>query len=166
MFLVTEEDYLTNKNDLSALDNAPFTRLYAYYNATSSDNNVVYEISKSMGGNCSIVLNNGNSPYNVELRMNGIYGDTIGYSKDHTVNTTFKVDAGDYYVFPVFRKFDSGINEIVTVYPKNSAGGPIVEVFPLNEEITTKTLAPKTLGRFSTLLKEGYYGDLIAVFEL
>jgi hypothetical protein len=32
LFLVTEADYLANKDNLSSLANKPFTRIYAFYN--------------------------------------------------------------------------------------------------------------------------------------
>ena len=135
LFIVTADDYEANKNNLSSLENYPFARLYAYYN-TNAVNNIVYEISSVMGGEKSIVLQN-NTSYNVELRRNGIYGETIGYTGARTINTTFKVEPGDYYIFPVFRKFDSTLNEIVTVYPKytsgNATGNAIVEYFALND---------------------------------
>lgn len=136
LFIVTEEDYLANKDSLTSLANIPFARLYAYYN-TNSNNNFVYEISGKMGGNAQILLNN-NTPYNVELRKDGIYGETIGYTSARTINTTFKVESGDYYIFPVFRKFDTTLNEIVTVYPKyttgNATGNAIVEYFNVNDQ--------------------------------
>lgn len=120
LFIVTEDDYVANKSNLSALANTPFARLYAYYNSNAANNNV-YEISSVMGGSGAIVLQN-NTQYNVELRRNGIYGETIGYTSAETYNTTFSVEYGNYLLFPVFRKFDTTINEIVTVYPKYSSG--------------------------------------------
>ncbi|MBR6200672.1 MAG: hypothetical protein IKQ61_10475 [Spirochaetales bacterium] len=139
LFFVTESDYLANKNNLQALDNKPFTRIYAYYNA-NAENKVVYPISAFMGGTCSITLNNANCPYNVELRRDGINGETIGYAIHDSVNTVFKVEPGDYYVFPVYRKFDSNINEIVTVYPKKANGRAQVEFFTLGSTVNNYVL--------------------------
>lgn len=121
LFLVTEADYLVNKNNLSSLANKPFTRIYAYFN-TNSTNNLTYTISGVLGGNKRIVLQNSTS-YNVELRKDGVQGELIGYAGQGTLNTTFNVEAGDYDIFPVFRKFNSGRGEIITVYPKYQ-GGP------------------------------------------
>jgi len=139
LFFVTESDYLANKNNLQALDNKPFTRIYAYYNA-NSENKVVYPISAFMGGTCTITLNNANCPYNVELRRDGINGETIGYAIHDSVNTVFRVETGNYYVFPVYRKFDTNINEIVTVYPKKDNGRAIVENFSLGQSQTDYVL--------------------------
>lgn len=136
LFLVSEADYVANKGSLTRLANTPFARLYAYYN-TNAQNNIVYEISSVMGGSATITLNN-NTGYNVELRKDGIYGETIGYAGASTINTTFHVDYGDYYIYPVFRKFDATLNEIVTVYPKytsgNANGRARVEILSLTTE--------------------------------
>jgi hypothetical protein len=53
LFLVTEEDYLANKDNLSTLQNKPFTRIYAYYNA-SAPNNLTYTISSILVGDKKI----------------------------------------------------------------------------------------------------------------
>jgi len=115
LFLVTEEDYLTYKGNWTALESRPFTRLYAFYN-TNAENNIVYSISSRLGGNRRIVLQN-STTYNVELRNNGPQGEIIGYTLAETYNTTFYVEPGDYMVFPVFRKYSTVLNEIVSAHP-------------------------------------------------
>ncbi|WP_461251951.1 hypothetical protein, partial [Treponema sp. R8-4-B8] len=124
LFLVTEEDYLANKDNLSSLKNKPFTRLYAYHNKNSSNANV-YRISGILGGTKRIILQNATN-YNVELRDDSEeYGRTIGYTTRQTYNTTFYVDADDYMVFPVFRKFSDALGEIVSGYPVFQEDGPL-----------------------------------------
>ncbi|GBU28853.1 hypothetical protein R84B8_02415 [Treponema sp. R8-4-B8] len=124
LFLVTEEDYLANKNNLTVLENKPFTRLYAFYN-TNSINANVYRISGILGGTKRIVLQNA-TDYNVELRQNSQeYGQTIGYTTRQTYNTTFYVDANDYMVFPVFRKFNPTLGEVMSGYPVFLEEGPL-----------------------------------------
>lgn len=123
LFIITEDEYTANKNNLAAVENYPFARFYAFFNKNSA-NNYVYEVSSCMGGDGEILIQN-NTDYNIELRKDGIHGQTIGYTGARTLNTVFKVDVGDYYVFPVFRKFDTTLNEIVTVYPKDSDGDPL-----------------------------------------
>ena len=129
LFLVTEENYNENKDNLSALETKAFGKMYAYYN-TNAVSNFVYQISSIMGGDGTITVDNGTNYY-VELRRNGIYGETIGYAGPNAIGTTFKVDYGNYYVFPVFRKYDSRLGEIVTVYPKNSDGKSYVKIVGL-----------------------------------
>jgi hypothetical protein len=120
LFLVTEADYLANKDNLSTLANKPFTRIYAFYN-TNAENKLIYTISSFMGGSKKIILNN-NTSYNVELRRDGINGDLIGYSGQGSFNTTFNVETGTYMIFPVFRKFNQSRGEIISVYPKYQGG--------------------------------------------
>ena len=120
LFFVTEEDYTANKDNLSNLKTKPFARLYAYYN-TNAANNFVYEVSSIIGGTGKIRLNN-STPYTVELRMNGIHGEVVGYAGSNTIGTELYVNPGDYYLYPVFRKFDDRLGEIVSVYPKYQTG--------------------------------------------
>lgn len=141
LFFVTEEDYTANKDNLSNLKTKPFARLYAYYN-TNAKNQIVYSVSSDMGGAGKINLNN-NTPYNVELRKDSIYGEVIGYTAANTINTTFSVEPGDYYIFPVFRKFDKTLNEIVTVYPQDQDGDAYVEVLNVTDSKTMELNASK-----------------------
>jgi hypothetical protein len=124
LFIVTEADYLENKDNPSVLENKPFTRLYAFYN-TNSVNANVYRISGILGGTKRIVLQNA-TDYNVELRQDSQEnGQTIGYTTKQTYNTTFYVDANDYMVFPVFRKFNTTLGEIMSGYPVFQEEGPL-----------------------------------------
>lgn len=117
LFCVKESDYLANKNNLEALENKPFCRLYCFYN-TATANNTIYEISKYLGGELAVTLNN-NTRYNIELRADSIHGETIGYTQARTIKTTFSLaDTEEIYLFPVFKKFDTNRGEILSVYPK------------------------------------------------
>jgi hypothetical protein len=142
LFLVTEDDYQANKNNLSALANKPFTRIYAFYN-TSAENRLTYTISAFLGGSKKIILQNSTS-YNIELRRNGIQGELIGYAGQGSYNTTFNVETGDYMIFPVFRKFNAGRGEIITVYPKYQTGAQAgqakYEYFGLNDTLSEATI--------------------------
>ena len=144
LFIVKEDDYRANYENLSALDNTPFASIYAYYN-TNSANLMSYEISSLSGGNGEIVVHN-TSNMNIELRLEGPKGATLGYVGDGMARTTFKVQADnqEYYIFPVFRKFNSTTNEIMTVFPTwtsgNHAGQPVYEYFELNATDKTKNL--------------------------
>lgn len=141
LFVIKESDYIENKDNLSALENKPFANVYAYYNK-SADNQMVYEISSRLGGQGTITMYN-TSGFNIELRLNGINGPTLGYIGDGMTVTTFKVayndnDFEEYLVYPVFRKFNAARNEIMTVYPKygstagKAAGKAVCERFELS----------------------------------
>jgi hypothetical protein len=132
LVLITEEQYNENKNNLNALANTPFTRVYAFYNA-SGENENVYEISGQLGGAYSLVLQNG-SGMNVELRLNGVHGAPLGYAQEGMYNTTLKIEQGDYLVFPVFRRFNATRGEIISVYPKYTTGQPKYDQFMVNAD--------------------------------
>jgi hypothetical protein len=87
LFLVTEADYIANKDNLSALANRPFTRIYAFYN-TNAENKLTYTISSFLGGDKRIILQN-NTSYNIELRRDGIQGELIGYAGQSSYNTSY-----------------------------------------------------------------------------
>jgi len=116
LFLVTEEDYLANKNNLPSLASRPFTRLYAYHNV-DSPNVMVYTVNGLLGGDNKIILQN-NSVYNVELRNGGRKSEIIGYSGSENYNVEYYVEPGLYKVFPVFRKFNPALGTIVSAYPE------------------------------------------------
>lgn len=121
LYVVTEEDFKKYyQNDPATLDASPFTMLYAFYN-TAVENEEIYQISKKIGGEYQIIINNG-TDYNVELRNMGIEGEIIGYSKGMTFERTFHVTDGEYMIFPVFRKFDKNTGEIISVYPTYASG--------------------------------------------
>jgi hypothetical protein len=124
LWLITEAQYNQHKDNLSssALKQVPFTRIYAYYNTRAESDPIVYPINEKLGGQYKIVLNNLNTGRNVELRLDSPNGDTLGYAAEDTVSTTFNVDTGQYYIFPVFRKFSRSKGEIISVFPRNSQG--------------------------------------------
>ncbi|MCQ2592141.1 MAG: hypothetical protein MJ188_05095 [Treponema sp.] len=136
LFAVTEEDYLANKNSLKKLEKSPFAMVYAYYNADSDSNsNNIYSISASMGGTYYILLNNGTEK-NVELRNKGLYGESIAFAGAGTVQTKVYLQDDDYYIYPVFRKFQKKTGEIVSVFPKETVKGeekPLFFQFSLAE---------------------------------
>lgn len=141
LFLVTEEDYLNNINNLGVLANSPFTVMYAYYN-TNAENKKIFEISGSLGGDCIIKFSN-TTGFNVELRKDGTGGETLAYVGSDFGTTTFFVNAETYTLYPVLRKFSKTKNEIITVYPcpKDNPGEPVVRVVTLDpgDEISLTT---------------------------
>ena len=121
MILITKEDYVKNKNDLSVLDQAPFTRIYVCYNG-QGDNDIVYRISKRLGGNKIIEIGNPSLTLNVEIRLGGIYGETIGYAPAGMNMTKLYVTDGDFDLFPVFKRYNNIRDIVETLYPKGKAG--------------------------------------------
>lgn len=134
LWVFTEEDYLAKKNNFDELKKAPFALIYAYYNADSDSNaNMVYTISAKMGGDSYILLNNP-TKYNVELRQNGLYGESLAFAGANTVQTKVYIAYDDYYIYPVFRKFQKKTGEIVTCFPKEkNIDKPVFFQFSLAE---------------------------------
>jgi hypothetical protein len=116
LILLTEKQYNDNKSNLKALEQTPFTRIFAFYNS-SGTNETIFEISDRLGGNCTIEIQN-LSKLDVEFRLNGVYGETLGYARNNSLRTKLYVNPGDYLLFPVFLKYNAIQNEIITVYPK------------------------------------------------
>lgn len=134
LWVFTEEDYLAKKNNFDELKKAPFALLYAYYNADSDSNaNMVYTISSKMGGDSYILLNNPTN-YNVELRQGGLYGESLAFAGANTVQTKVYIAYDNYYIYPVFRKFQKKTGEIVTCFPKEkNIDKPVFFQFSLAE---------------------------------
>jgi len=120
LFIVTEEQYVNNKNNLSALSNAPFATLLAVYNANTV-NNSVYHISQYLGGDFNVRIDN-NTPFNVELRIDDPNGPPLGYARAGAVNVNLPMGTGDYTIFPVFRAIDSSKGEIISIHPRIPEG--------------------------------------------
>lgn len=120
VYVIKEDDYKANENNLAALDNAPYTTFYAVYNKGAPNENV-YEISKFLGGDYRIIINN-NTDYNVELRNMSPSGETIAFSMGQTYEKSYSVKDGEYMLWPVFRKYDSRTHEIISVYPTYKTG--------------------------------------------
>jgi hypothetical protein len=121
LIFLTLEDYNAHKSNLKALENTPFTRAWAFYNKNGEGNDTVIEISDKLGGNNTLVIQN-NTHMNVELRLDGIHGPTIGYARDRTQNTTLFMSDGNYSIFPVFKKYDSFHDRVITMYPTIQEG--------------------------------------------
>ena len=121
MILIKEADYKPDNTYLKTLEQNPFTRIYVFYNA-SGDNNVVYTINGRLGGNYKIEIQNPSSSLNVEIRLGGINGDTIGYAPGGMRVTNLYVNEGDFDIFPVFKRYNALRDIVETMYPKNSQG--------------------------------------------
>jgi hypothetical protein len=121
LVLITEAQYKANKSTLSALTQTPFTRIYVFYNA-AGDNTTHYEISGRLGGENQLIIEN-TTGMNVELRLGGIAGETIGYAPAGTLRTTLYMNGGDADIFPVFKRYNPLRDTIDVVYPKGAGTG-------------------------------------------
>jgi len=132
LILLTEDQYIANKANLKNLEQTPFTRLYAFFNANGT-NETIYEVSSRLGGDCTIQIQN-MSPLPVELRLNEKTGETLGFAGATSLNTKLYVSPGDYYIFPVFIKYNNLRDEVITVYPRDANGFPYYTQRQLGED--------------------------------
>jgi len=123
LILLTEAQYNNNKNNLLSQKNTPFTRVYVFYNK-QGDNSSVYEIAEGLGGTNKLRIINTSTTINVEIRLGGVAGETIGYAPAGIQETTLKLEDGDYIVFPVFKRYNRIRDVVETVYPKRQDGQP------------------------------------------
>lgn len=138
LYVVTEEDYKKYyKTSPKTLDGSPYTMMYAFYNTNSTNENT-YTISKILGGTYKIVMQNGTN-YNVELRNNGIDGEILGYIGAQSFNKEFHLTDGNYMMFPVFKKYDKNIGEIISTYPKYKEGNLAGQVKSFSFSLNTDT---------------------------
>jgi len=117
MIVLTEKQYNDKKDNLISQKNTPFTRVYVFYNK-SGDNTSVYEIAEGLGGTNRFEIINASNSINVELRVNGVAGETLGYAPAGILNTTLYLQDGNYNVFPVFKRYNRTRDVVETVYPK------------------------------------------------
>ena len=152
MILLTEAQYKANKANLNALKNTPFTRVYVFFNK-SGDNSIVYEIAAGLGGNNEFKIINASNSINVELRLGGAAGETIGYAPAGILETTLRLQDGNYNIFPVFKRYNTFRDVVETVYPQGSGSNYAwFESYSFGEGTTTATMNLKTLLQNTTFV--------------
>jgi hypothetical protein len=122
LVLITEEQYNANKSNLGSLGNAAFTKIFAFYNNSGTNNNH-FQISSKIGGNGRLTISNP-TPFNVEIRSGGVTGEILGYAPAQmTSGTVLYLNApDDYDIYPVFKFFNRNDGELYSVIPKYSSG--------------------------------------------
>lgn len=99
-----------------ALQNAEiFNVIYAFHNAAGTNHNV-FQISAQQGGAGRLILENP-TPWNIEIRNNARDGITLGFVGPWTPNQVLSLEPADYILFPVMRRFNPLLGEIVDVQP-------------------------------------------------
>jgi len=150
MIVLTEDQYKANKSNLSSLKNTPFTRVYVFYNKTG-DNSSVYEIAEGLGGTNKFEIINASNSINVELRVNGVAGETLGYAPAGILNTTLYLQDGNYNVFPVFKRYNRTRDVVETVYPKGTGSNYAwFQSYSFGEGTDSATMNLKTLLQSTT----------------
>jgi hypothetical protein len=119
--------------------------VYVFFNK-SGDNTLVYEIAAGLGGSNEFKIINASNSINVELRLNGAAGETIGYAPAGILETTLRLQDGNYNIFPVFKRYNTFRDVVETVYPQGTGSGYAwFQSFSFGEGTTTATMNLKTL---------------------
>jgi hypothetical protein len=136
LILLTESQYTTYKSNLPSQKNTPFTRVYVFYNK-NGDNTAVYEIAAGLGGSNTLHIINPSTSMNIELRLGGVAGETIGYAPGGILDTTLRLNDGNYNIFPVFKRYNTFRDVVETVYPKGTGGDPWFQPVSFGDEVNT-----------------------------
>jgi hypothetical protein len=150
LILLTEAQYKATKDNLGSQKNTPVTRVYVFYNK-SGDNTAVYEIAEGLGGNNTLEIINASGSINVELRVNGVAGETLGYAPAGILNTNLKLQDGNYNIFPVFKRYNAFRDIVETTYPKGTGSNYAwFQSYSFGEGTASATMNLKTLLQSTT----------------
>jgi len=120
MLFITGEQYSKGYNASTPM----FTQMFVFWNGNVGDNSKVHEISDKLGGEYTIQIWN-TSNYDVEFRVGGTAGPTLGYAQKGMTQTNLRVGAGDYLVYPIFQRINTLRDIVETVVPRYSNGNAI-----------------------------------------
>jgi hypothetical protein len=116
---------------------AVFNVMYAFYNQTGTNNNV-FNINAQSGGAGRLVMENPTA-WNVELRQSAFNGQTLGYIGPFTHSQTLHLEPGQYALYPVMRRFNPMLGEIIDVQPVFPDG--VIAGAPLFRNVVIQTAA-------------------------
>ena len=159
MVFITEDAY---KRGLNA--NTPiFTQTFVFWNGNVGDNSKVYEISSRLGGENTVELWN-TSNYDVELRVGGVSGPTLGYAVSGMTMTPLNVGDGEYMIYPVFQRVNPTRKIVESVVPRMTSGplqgqafgwdvnfGPSSRTLSLNLQMALAQMTNRTAGAASII---------------
>jgi hypothetical protein len=116
LVLITEAEYNAKKNSLGS--STVFARIFAFYNHTATNNNV-FQISSKIGGDGRLTVSNA-TPFNVEIRKDGITGEILGYAAANMTdgNVIYLEAPASYDIYPIFKFFSQVDQELYSVVPK------------------------------------------------
>jgi len=119
--LITEAQYNANKNNLGAIGDSVFARIFAFYNHRSTNSNV-FQISAKIGGAAQLQILN-STPFNVEIRSGSPTGEILGYAAAQaTRGNVIPLNIATYDIYPVFKFFSPDDRELYSVTPKYTDG--------------------------------------------
>lgn len=116
MAFITEDDYNTHKNNLSAANNLVITSMFVFWNGNAGENTKVYEIAHNMGGGNKFLLYNPTN-FDVEIRINGSQGPTLGFAPKGMATTMLYSSDLEIIAFPVFILENRARDIVETIIP-------------------------------------------------
>jgi hypothetical protein len=143
IIFLTKEDYEQYKDSLVSREQSPFTRIFAAYNA-SGTNDTPWTVSGRLGGENKLIISN-STKWDMELRENSPRGITLGYAPHEVVQTTLYMNQGDVYIFPVFKQYNGLRDEIISISPRDKDGKPSGDSFSFKDGNTQSISADKFL---------------------
>jgi len=156
MILVTKKDYDRGVNSQTPI----FTQLFVFWNGNVGDNSKIYEISDKLGGEYTIQIWN-TSNYDVEFRVGGTAGPTLGFAQRGMTQTNLNVGAGDYLVYPIFQRINALRDIVETVVPRYANGNAVgwevefgnnKQPISLNLQTALANVASRKLGAASVII--------------
>jgi len=162
LVFITEDEYKKNKSDLALAD--IFTKYFVYYIPDNIDFSQI-TVSDKLGGDGILKINNPTQWY-IEIRMNGYSGEALGCVSPGETGMELHLKApGIYTLYPVFKRYNSFLEAVVTVYPRyntgNLMGTPylfIAEIFSGKTFIFDMSLIAANLPSFSS---GGFYLNVV-----
>jgi len=165
MILITREQYEAGYSATTPM----FTQMFVFWNGNVGDNTKIYEISDKLGGAYTLQIWN-TSNFDVEFRVGGTAGPTLGFAQQGMTMTNLRVGAGDYMVYPVFQRINTLRDIVETVVPRYGNGAPVgwdvefgtdpsVNTLALNLQTALVNVASKSLGAASVIVdNQGFTG--------
>jgi len=120
MIFITKAEYDRGYKESSPI----FTQMFVFWNGNTGDNSKVYEISDKLGGEFTIEMWN-TSNFDVEFRVGGTAGPTLGFAPRGMTKTDLNVGAGEYMIYPVFQRINTVRQIVETVIPRYNTGQPV-----------------------------------------
>jgi len=138
MVFITEQDYKKYKGKLQEADNRVIASMFIFWNGAAGENSKVYEVAANMGGDNKFMVNNPTN-FDVEIRVNGPSGPTLGFVPKGMAMTTLYCTDLEIIAFPVFLYENKSRQIIESIFPMVDApgGGKMPARTSLNFESTT-----------------------------
>jgi len=116
--LVTEAEFnraMTAGGNQALASAEKFNVIYAFYNHNGTNNNI-FAINAQSGGVGRLIMENPTA-WNIELRQNAFNGQTLGFIGPFTSTQTLNLEPDDYIFYPVMRRLNPLLGEIIDVQP-------------------------------------------------